>query len=445
VVAVVLVVVAGLAAGVGQQHPDPAASVTPASAAGSSAPRPAVMMVAVKKARFQTLHHDVAVTGTVNAREELPVAAEAQGLRIESVLVDEGSQVTRGQVLVRLDDSGLRAQLAQLQARLRGALAAEVKARQPNRPQEVEGLRLSLKEAQASAALQRANLQQAEATLKNDQENAARYRRLVAVGAVAVADARGVFTTETKDEAAMMAAHDQVRVAETGVAEAANRLNLGELGGNPQDSEVAAAAAAEVRANIEQIEVQLAQTVVVAPDDGLIIKRDATIGDITAGKALFTMVRRNQLEVRAQVPAAELFHVKTGDPVEVTGYGKTVTGRVWKITPQVDPSTLLGVVRVALPANAGFLPGMFVQGAIAEAVVQAVTVPMKAALGAADERFVFVYRDGAVHKRPVHLGQTYGEDVIVTSGITTQDQVVVDGAAFLNDGDIVAVPEGATP
>lgn len=63
----------------------------------------------------------IASTGTVRARDELIVGSDAAGVRIVEVLADVGDTVKRGQLLVRADDSQLRAQLAQQDAMIRQA------------------------------------------------------------------------------------------------------------------------------------------------------------------------------------------------------------------------------------------------------------------------------------------------------------------------------------
>ncbi|HEY3997815.1 MAG TPA: efflux RND transporter periplasmic adaptor subunit [Candidatus Xenobia bacterium] len=403
-------------------------------------PTPAAMTVTTGRVAKSRLVSTLPVTGTISARDELSIGAEAVGLRIEHVLVEERATVHRGQVLAVLDDEVLEAQLQQDEARRAGAQAAESKARQPNRPQDIAGLDSALQQAEAALAQQTANQVQAKATYDNDQENAERYRQLLRQGFVTVADARNVFTQAARDQALMSAAQDQVRAAQAGVAQARSRLQMAQAGGMAQDVQIASATRAEIEGQIRQLQAQIEQTRIRAPDDGLIVKRDAHIGDITGGgKSLFTMVRKSELELRAQVPELELSRLSAGDSVRMSAFGRTVAGRIWQITPAVDPTTRLGTARIALPCSCGWLPGMFVKGVIDEGSHLALTVPLRAVQGASSSHFVFLYQDGVARRRTVVLGQTSGQQVEVTAGLREGDEFIKEGAAFLNDGDPVTL------
>ncbi|MEN3976765.1 efflux RND transporter periplasmic adaptor subunit [Emcibacter sp. SYSU 3D8] len=81
------------------------------------------MTITTATVKARPLARTIAVMGTVVAWEEMPVGAEVGGLAITEVLVEEGDEVKRGQVLARLNDSVLRAQLAQHEANIAAARA----------------------------------------------------------------------------------------------------------------------------------------------------------------------------------------------------------------------------------------------------------------------------------------------------------------------------------
>lgn len=408
---------------------------TPPAAVTSPAP---VLTVTTEPVRFRTVHRTLDVTGGVYAQDELSIGTEAPGLRIVSVQVEEGDRVHRGQLLAQLDASVLQAQLEQDVARLHGSRASVSKAAQPNRPQDIDALRFALQAGEATVQQQQANLAQAEAAERNDRLNASRYQTLLAQGFVTVADADNARTQALRDEAATAAARQQVLAARAAVAEAQSHLQMAELGGRVEDVQIASASAAEIEGQIHQLQAQIAQTRILAPDDGWIVQRDAHLGDISGSKPMFTMVRKNQLELRAQVPEAALTALHPGQTVRVAGYGHTVEGRIWLVSSQVDPTTRLGAARVLLPVGKGFLPGMFLDGTVDEGARRALTVPMACVQGSASKHYVLVYGDGRAHRRDVTLGPQSGTDVEV-SGLSEGEPVIVEGAAFVNDGDVVAV------
>ena len=91
--------------------------------AGEGATPVAGQTVTVTTVNQVDLPRTLSVSGTVSAWEEVPVGAETGGLVATAVYVDEGSYVRQGQVMVKLNDDVLRAQLAQQDASVASAEA----------------------------------------------------------------------------------------------------------------------------------------------------------------------------------------------------------------------------------------------------------------------------------------------------------------------------------
>lgn len=108
----------------------PPAAATPVSTSTSTSPSisktttaaPA-LSVSVTAPTQQTLARNVSASGSIAARDELSIGADAAGVRLVEVLVDVGSRVQRGQLLARGDDAQLRTQLAQQEALVKQARA----------------------------------------------------------------------------------------------------------------------------------------------------------------------------------------------------------------------------------------------------------------------------------------------------------------------------------
>lgn len=410
-----------------------------------SAKAPPVVTVGTAKVAYRQIPRTLLVTGSISALDQLSVGAEPNGLRIDDVRVEEGDTVRKGQVLATLDSSVLRAQRRQLEARLAAARAGIPKAMQPNRPQDIAGLQSARLQAEANEHQQHANLIQARANLDNAEKNYARYAKLLADGYVTTKDMEDRDTELRRNRALVQAAQDAERAARFGVQQTTDRLNLAQEGGRTEDVSIARASSDEIAAMIQQLDAQIDQTEIRAPDDGLIVKRDAHIGDITSpGKMLFGMVRRGQLELRAQIPEVDMGRVKTGQKVLLTSTGgaplkagQALFGKIWLITPLVDPQTRLGTARIAIPANAGLRPGMFVRAEIDGGREQALVVPARAVQGSADDRYVFVLDGDKAMRKTVTTGAHHGDDLQVMSGLKAGDEVIIDGGGFLTDGDVV--------
>jgi RND family efflux transporter MFP subunit len=206
----------------------------------------------------------------------------------------------------------------------------------------------------------------------------------------------------------------------------------------------AAARVASARATLSQQQLRLKYTQVVAPDSGIVSARSATVGAVAGvGAELFRMIRQGRLEWRAEVTAAELPRMKPGLKAQVkAASGATVTGTVRTVAPTVDPQSRVALVYVDLPPSlapgAPLKAGMFAGGQFELGESSALTVPQQAI--AVRDGFAYVFRlnqDSRVSQLKVTTGRRIGERVEVVAGLPADALVVVSGAGFLNDGDLV--------
>ena len=205
------------------------------------------------------------------------------------------------------------------------------------------------------------------------------------------------------------------------------------------------------KATLAAQQLRLKYTQVVAPDSGVISARAATVGSVVAvGTELFRMIRQGRLEWRAEVIAADLAQLKPGTTAVVkAANGSELTGRVRMIAPTVDPQTRSALVYVDLPAtigaNAPFKAGMFASGQFELGTSDAMTVPQQAVV--VRDGFSYVFRlnaDQRVSQLKVKTGRRLADRIEVTGGLSADALVVVSGAGFLNEGDLVRnVPASA--
>lgn len=203
-----------------------------------------------------------------------------------------------------------------------------------------------------------------------------------------------------------------------------------------------AAGVAQARAALSQTQTQLNQATVRAPVAGLVISRSVTRGQIVQpGTELFRMVRDGRLELDAQVPETELRLVRAGMGADIfSDQAGQTTGSVRIVTPEVDPETRLGVARVALASGSGLRPGMFARARIDVGAAPALTVPAQSVVFREGRPGVYVIgQNNVVRFTPITTGDRAGQAVVVASGLTAGQRVVVQGAGFLGDGDQVSV------
>ncbi len=210
--------------------------------------------------------------------------------------------------------------------------------------------------------------------------------------------------------------------------------------------QTAQAQLASAQAKVQADEVRLAQTRILAPDEGVISARSATVGSVVqSGQELFRLVRGGRLEWRAEVTAAELVRVKPGMSASLTvPGGAKVAGRVRMVAPTVDPQTRNGIVYVDVPASSEARAGMFARGEIDIGHAPALTLPQTAVV--MREGFAYVFQlgpDGRVGQIKVQAGRRVGDRIEILDGLDAQATVVASGAGFLSDGDLVRVVSDA--
>ena len=201
-----------------------------------------------------------------------------------------------------------------------------------------------------------------------------------------------------------------------------------------------------VRAAAQVQQLRLSQTRVLAPDQGVISARSATVGAVVpAGQELFRLIRQGRLEWRGEVAASELAQIKPGMPVQVTAAGGVaVAGKVRMVAPTVDAATRNGLVYVDLPQPGNARAGMFARGEFAVGSASAMTLPQSAVL--LRDGFSYVFKVGADNKAAqakVTVGRRVGDRIEITGGLDAAARVVASGAGFLADGDTVRVVAAA--
>ncbi|WP_343581416.1 efflux RND transporter periplasmic adaptor subunit [Acinetobacter sp.] len=197
------------------------------------------------------------------------------------------------------------------------------------------------------------------------------------------------------------------------------------------------------KAQIESNQLRLAQTRVVAPDNGVISARTATVGSLAqTGQELFRLIRDHRLEWRAEVTTSDLYKLKQGmtahifspDPAQ-----PAVTGKVRMIAPVIDPQTRYGLVYVDIPTTQAVRMGMFVKGEFDLGQKAALTVPQTALLLRDGFSYVFIVNDNnRVTQQKVSVGRRLGDRVEILD-LAPNVKVVSSGTGFLADGDLVSI------
>lgn len=209
---------------------------------------------------------------------------------------------------------------------------------------------------------------------------------------------------------------------------------------NTERSAKARLDAARALEKIQQL--RLEHTKVLAPDDGVISARAATVGAVVpAGEELFRLIRQGRVEWRAEVAAAELAKLKPGQEATVIPVGgEPIRGTLRMVGPMVDTQTRNGLVYVDLPSSENVRVGMFARGEFEIASGTALVLPQSAVLLRDGFSYVqHVDADSRIIQTKIKTGRRIGDQVEILGGIGESAQVVAAGGGFLGDGDLVRV------
>jgi RND family efflux transporter MFP subunit len=199
------------------------------------------------------------------------------------------------------------------------------------------------------------------------------------------------------------------------------------------------------RAQLQVRKLDLQNASVVAPDDGTISARAATLGSVTpVGEELFRLIRQDRLQWRAEVTAAEVAAIKPGLQVFMTlPDGSEARGTVRRIAPSLDPQSRVAIVYADLEPGSDARAGMYTGGRIASGESDALVVPASAlAMHDGRSNVAVVVERGGVQRvtlREVQTGQREGTRIEIVRGLADTEHIVREGAALLNDGDVVTL------
>jgi HlyD family secretion protein len=364
----------------------------------------------------------LAASGYIVPRRRVEVSSKISG-RVEELLVDRGDVVKVGQILARLDDREIRAQLEQASAGRQAAMARLEEALAGSRPQEIERAQAALEEAEANLSTTRINLERAQRLME-----------------------RGVLAKQALDDARN--AHE---VAAAQVKVAGKNLELAKLGPRSEQIQLARAQVAEGEASIVWWQTQLENAVIRAPVAGTVLERLIEKGEmVTTGyvsgrgakSALVSIADLKDLEVELDINESDIPRVRVGQECSLAPESypdKIYRAVVREIAPEANRQKATIQVKVAIGnpdeylrpetnAKVNFLED---PKALRPDWAGRVVVP-KAAVIAGPA--IFVVQDGKAVRRAVTLGAERSGRVEIFSGLAVGERVIVGGLAGLADG-----------
>lgn len=321
---------------------------------------------------------EVMGTGTLNTHYKAAASPKVFQGRLAQVLVDQNDSVTNGQLVARLDDSEQRRQVEVAQATLSAARATV--------------RRVGDDEARAQAVLKLARIE---------------FDRVASL-----------FTNRVASASEYDTVVEQLHVGEAGLAVAQSAI---------VEAEGQQVAAEKQLAYQQEL---LADTLIPAPFNGLVIKRNHDPGDVVVpGTSILDLVDTNEVWVSAWVDETAMAPLRINQPARVvfrSEPGRAYPGVVARLGRQTDPETREFVVDVRLSG----LPANWTVGQRAEVYIEtgcagnAVVLPARFLQWREGQSGVLVSDGGRASWRRVGLGLRGGEALEVTSGLEAGERVV---------------------
>jgi RND family efflux transporter MFP subunit len=396
---------------------------------------------AVRVGPGQAQEGDVAANGYVVADRTTSVATVLSG-RLVELHAQEGDVVPENFVVGRIQHDDLEAQETAAGQRVKVAAARVAEAQ------------ASLEAARMDLARLAAEKESEESLVAEARERADRLARDVERNR-ALFEKKWIQADEwDRIQADARAARNAVEAAEARVAATAASSTAwsGEIARRAAALDVARAEEAEAQVALRQAAIEVEKTKIRAPFEGLVVRKDAEVGEIVAptgagGRgSVFTIVDPTSFEVQVDLSERRIAKVAEEDRATIfldadpdTGH----PGRVRKIWPRADKSKGTIEVRVTFDERPkGLRPEMAARVVFRgqrEAVPQEahVTVPARAVAGEGADAHVFVVEGGRAARRPVVLGERRGTTFVVAKGLAGGEEVVLDPPASLRDGDAV--------
>jgi len=320
---------------------------------------------------------EVAGTGTLEAHVKTVISSKIAG-RIASVSVDQGDRVSAGQVLVRLDDSDLQQQVEIAQATVDAARAA------------IDRLTADRDRAAAILAQARRDYKRLQNLLTRGSASSVEFDK--AVEALSIAEAE-----LARARAAIVEGRKQLRAAEK---------------------------------TLLYQQARLADTVIDAPFDGLIVRRSRDPGDVVVpGSEILYLISTAEMWVRAWVDETAMARLEPKQPARVVFRSeprRSYEGQVVRLGREVDRETREFIVDVLVKT----LPENWAVGQRAEVYIEtarkrdATLLPANLIVRQDGQVGVFVLDGDRAAWRPVEVGLRGAENVEIISGLTPGEKVV---------------------
>jgi RND family efflux transporter MFP subunit len=375
--------------------------------------------------------------GRIEAFEQTPLLAKIAGY-VETLSVDIGDSVKKGDVLVRLSVPELLDELHEKEA-----LVAQAEAEVKQADSKITASRASAETAESRIAEADAGLIRANADVERWKSEHDRIKELSSKGSVTKKLEEETQNALRSAEAAVQEAVARGRSARTSFHEAQAKIGTAEA-----DKGAAEARHKVALAAVDRAKTMIGYTEIKAPFDGTVTRRAVDTGHFVqpasgpSSTSLLDVARTDTVRIFVDVPELEAASVDVGDPATVkvqANAADPVQAEVTRTSGTLVESNHSLRVEIDVPNTEGLLcPGMYAAVTIElDKVPACLVIPVSAVVRDAGSTLCCVVKDGRVERRPVELGLRSGPLVEVRKGLDENSALIIKQPELFKDGQEV--------
>ncbi|MCE1245077.1 MAG: efflux RND transporter periplasmic adaptor subunit [Firmicutes bacterium] len=399
--------------------------------------------VRLSKLAEGTIERTQSYVGTLKSREQVDIRPKSSG-KIESMMVQEGDVVRRGQPLIQLENKDLLAQIAQAEAALR---MAETRVQQARSTYSLTAATTDTQVSASKQMIDQANegVNQAKSSFNIAKLDFDRMKNLYDRGAISKQAYDQAQTQYDIAKSRVEDAKSRVRQAEQNYK--LSQENTAQKQVRSDDIANAAAAVEQSRANIEYLKVLLDYTTITSPIDGVITEKNVEIGEIIApGDKIASLVITDNtvVDLDIDVPEQDAANLKNGDQVKVTidsVKDKEFVGTIKTVIPSADPAARVFRIKIAIDNHEGMLKnGMSATATLNLGMMSGLVLPRHWLMTIEGDSYVSVISEGRLKQVKVKVLFANEENALIqTNGVKAGTEIISSGHESLKEGDKVKV------
>lgn len=370
--------------------------------------------VKVENAKSESISNVSELSGTLQPFEETTVSFEVSG-KINSLKVEEGSNVNKDDILASVDSKNYELQVSQAQANVDKASAAVRQTEKGAREQQIQQAKLKVEQAETA------------------------YNQAV----VDFNRNKTLFESEAITQSDYEKFQNSESVAQKDLEAAKQAYSLITEGATEEEKEQVNASYGEANSAKEQAELALSKTSLKSPINGVVISKSISKGQlISVGTPVYKIGNIDKLKVLLSVPDYEISSWKIGDNVSAKLYDDSIDGTVTNIFSATNASTGSINVEVTIDnANHKWRSGQIVTCSHDINSGKGIFLPKEAVISTGSSPYVFLLKDNKAIRTDVKIGELKNNKLEIKSGINENDSVIIEGMDRLSDNDDVKVSE----